>query len=141
MELYNALVQILVATSKTKLHIQCKISREVYELLQELPNNFRLRILGNQEIFEKSQISVETQPSVQSPFQKLNFGNSSQKTRSSRYQTLLYLSIFTTFFNDSKGIRTHNHLVRKRILNHLAELGKKFLDIQANYRVETLQFY
>ena len=141
MELYNALVQILVATSKTKLHIQCMISREVYELLHELPNNFRLRILGNQEIFEKSQISVETQPSVQSPFQKLNFGNSSQKTRSSRYQTLLYLSIFTTFFNDSKGIRTHNHLVRKRILNHLAELGKKLFDIQANYRVEILQFY
>ena len=103
----------------------------VIELSHELPIDSRLKDLKFGWIHS-------VQPSVQSPFQKLNFGNSSQKTRSSRYQTLLYLSIFTTFFNDSKGIRTHNHLVRKRILNHLAELGKKLFDIQANYRVEIL---
>ena len=33
--------------------------------------------------------------SAQSPFQKLNSGNSSQKTRQSRYQTLLFLPSFT----------------------------------------------
>ena len=36
-------------------------------------------------------------------------------------------------WNDSNGIPTHNHLVRKRLLDHLAS---SFLDIQANYRVK-----
>ena len=40
---------------------------------------------------------METQPSAQSPFQKLNFGSSSQKTRKGRYQTLFVLSSFTGF--------------------------------------------
>ena len=57
-----------------------------------------LRILGNKEILEKSQIWIQTQLSDQSPFQKLNFGNSSQKTRKSRYQIFLVLSSFTEFF-------------------------------------------
>ena len=35
--------------------------------------------------------------SPQFPFQKLNFGSSSQKTRKSRYQTFLVLSSFTGF--------------------------------------------
>ena len=35
--------------------------------------------------------------STQSPFQKLNFGNSSPKTRKRRYQTFLKLSSFTGF--------------------------------------------
>ena len=54
----------------------------------------RLGILENKEISRKSQIWVETQLSAQSPFQKLNFGNSSQKTHKSRYQTFLVLSSF-----------------------------------------------
>ena len=34
----------------------------VYELPHELPNNLKLRILGNYEILEKIQMLVETQP-------------------------------------------------------------------------------
>ena len=63
----------------------------------ELANDLRLRILGNKEMLGKSQIWVETLPSAQSPFQKLNFGNSSQKTRKSRYQIFFALSSFTGF--------------------------------------------
>ena len=33
-------------------------------------------------------------------------------------------AIFSNFLSDSNGIRTHNHLVRKRTLNHLASLAK-----------------
>ena len=32
----------------------------VYELLHELPKDLKLKILGNQEILEKSQIWVDT---------------------------------------------------------------------------------
>ena len=59
------------------------ITKLVYELPHELPNDLKHRILENQKILEKSQIWVE--PSAQSLFQKLNFGNSNQKTRKSRY--------------------------------------------------------
>ena len=76
--------------------ISC-IANLVYELPHELPNDLRLKTLGNKEILRKSQIWVQTQPSAQSPFQKLNFGNSSPKTRKSRYQTFLVLSSFTGF--------------------------------------------
>ena len=68
----------------------------VYELPHELPN-LRLKKLGNTEILRKSQIWVETYPSAHSPFHKLNFGNSSLKTRKSRFQTFLVLSSFTGF--------------------------------------------
>ena len=40
---------------------------------------------------------METWPSAQSPLQKLNSDNSSQKTRKSRYQNFLALSTFTRF--------------------------------------------
>ena len=73
------------------------IANLLYELPHELPNDLRLRILGNKEILVKSQIWVETEPSAQSPFQKLNLGSSSQKTRKGRYQTFLVLSSFTGF--------------------------------------------
>ena len=69
----------------------------VYELPQELPNDLRLGILGNKEILGKSQIWGETKPSARPPLQKLSFGNSSQKTRKSRYQPLVALSSFTGF--------------------------------------------
>ena len=52
----------------------------------ELPNDLRLKIIGNKEILGKSQIWVET---------LANFGNSNQKTCKSRYQTFLFLSSFT----------------------------------------------
>ena len=38
---------------------------------------------------------METYLSAQSPFRKLNFGNSSQKTCKSKYQTFIVLSSFT----------------------------------------------
>ena len=49
------------------------IANLVYELPHELPNDLRLRILGNQEKLEKFQILVETQHSTQSPFKNLYF--------------------------------------------------------------------
>ena len=53
------------------------IGNLVYELSQVLPNDLRLRILGNKEILGKSQIWVETYPSPQSLFHILNFGETS----------------------------------------------------------------
>ena len=94
LELCNVLVKIRLTTSKTKRGIQCNL---VYELPHDLPHDLRLRILGNKEMLGKSQIYVETQPSAQSPFQKLKFGNSSPKTRKSRGQFFLELSSFTGF--------------------------------------------
>ena len=73
------------------------IANLVYELIHELANNLTLNILGNKEILGKSQIWVETQASAQTSFQKLNFGNSSQKTCKNRYQIFLVLSSFTGF--------------------------------------------
>ena len=91
---YNVLVQIRL-TSKTKR--VSSISNLVYDLPHQLPNDVRLRILGNKEILGKSQIWVETKSSIKSPFQILNFGNSNQKTRKSRYQTFFFLPSFTAF--------------------------------------------
>ena len=45
----------------------------------------RLRILENQEVLEKCQMWVQTQPNVQSSFQRLNADNSCQQTRKIRY--------------------------------------------------------
>ena len=57
--------------------VQGQFAKLVYELPHKFLNNLRLRVIGNQEILEKSQIRVETQPSAQSAIQKLNFGNNS----------------------------------------------------------------
>ena len=76
LELYNILVQVRFATSRTKLDIQYNI---VYELPHELPSALRLRILGNQQILEKYTIWIKTEPSAQSHSQQFNFSNSSQK--------------------------------------------------------------
>ena len=77
--------------------MKSSLANLVYELPHELPNDLRLRILGNKGILGKPQIWDETWPSAQSPFQKLKFGSSSQKTCESRYQTFLVLSGFTGF--------------------------------------------
>ena len=50
----------------------------VYELPQELPNDVKLRILGDQEILGKSQNWVMTQLSAQSLLQNWSFGNRGQ---------------------------------------------------------------
>ena len=69
----------------------------VYEFAHDLSNDLRLEILRNLEILQKSQISVETEPSAQFLSQKLNFCNSSQKIRQSRYQSFVVLSNYIWF--------------------------------------------
>ena len=74
------------------------IANLVYKLPHELPNDLRLRILGNKKISVKSQSCVDTQPSAQTPFQKLNVGNSSPKINIKVYKFVskfLDLSSFT----------------------------------------------
>ena len=73
------------------------IANLVYDLPHELPKDLRLRILGNKDIIGKSKIWVGIEPSAQSPFQKLSFGNSSQKTHKSRFQIFLVLFSLTGF--------------------------------------------
>ena len=89
LKLYNVLVQIRLTTSKTERGIHYR--KFGIRVVSRAANDLRLRILGNKEILRKYQIWVEPL------FQKLNFGNSSQKTRKSRYQTFLNLSSFTGF--------------------------------------------
>ena len=48
-----------------------------YEMPQDLPKDFTLGILGNQEILEECQIWEDAYFSAQSPFKKLDFSNSS----------------------------------------------------------------
>ena len=74
------------------------IANLVYKLPHELPNDLRLRILGKKEISVKSQSYVDTQPSAQTPFQKLNVGNNSPKINTKVYKFVskfLDLSSFT----------------------------------------------
>ena len=46
--------------SQVKWNLISKVTNFVFELPQELPKYLRLRILGNQEILENSQIWLET---------------------------------------------------------------------------------
>ena len=64
----------------------------LYEFCCELPNSIGLRVLKEYEIFGKCQNCVDTEPRAESPFQKQNFGHSSNKFDSSRYQ--FYLALF-----------------------------------------------
>ena len=73
------------------------ITNLVHDLSQQLPNDIRLRILGNQEILEECQIWLEALRSAQSFFQILNFDNSCQKTRKIREQIFEVLSNFAGF--------------------------------------------
>ena len=45
---------------QVKRNVISSISNLVYELPHELPNDLRLRILGNKKILGKSQVCVET---------------------------------------------------------------------------------
>ena len=80
------------------------IANLVNQLSPELPNDSRLRILGNKEILEKSEIWVKTESSAQSTFKKLSFGCSSQKTRESRCQSFLVFSSYTGFLQSLQNI-------------------------------------
>ena len=71
------------------------IANLVYELPHELPNDLRVRILGNKEMSVKSQSCVDTQPSAQSPFQKVKVGNTSPTT------TQQYMSVYQNFLTFS----------------------------------------
>ena len=51
----------------------------IYELSYKLPDDLRLRILGNKEILTRSQIFTQLQPSTQSSSQNGNFVNTSKK--------------------------------------------------------------
>ena len=52
LELYNILVKIRLTTSKT--NVVSSIANLVYKLPHELPNELRVRILGNKEMLGKS---------------------------------------------------------------------------------------
>ena len=97
------------------------IANLVYELSSELLDNLRLRILGKKKILGKYQIWVE--PSAQSLFHKLNFGNSSQKKRKSRCQTFLYLSSFTGFLYFAPNVLPRIVWANKVLVLTLIRLG------------------
>lgn len=101
------LVQFRFTTSEIKLGIQFDL---VNELSDQLQNNSRHRMLGNHEMIQISQILVETQPSVQSSYKKLNLSNSSEnvaikicrkidiKTFQSSPVSLDFFTLFQIFF-------------------------------------------
>ena len=51
--------------------------RAIQELPNELPNDFRFRVLGNLEISEKYKVFIEREPSAQSSLEKERFVNTS----------------------------------------------------------------
>ena len=93
---YFLIIQLRSESPKVKRYLISSITNLVHELPHELPNDFRIRILGNQEILEKCQMWVETQTSAQSPFQKLNIDNSCKK-HTNLDATIEALSNFTVF--------------------------------------------
>ena len=58
LELYNILLKI--DSPQVKRNLIISIANLVHQLPQELPNDLRLRILGNKEILEKSQIWMDS---------------------------------------------------------------------------------
>ena len=88
---------------QVKRNVISSIGNLVYELPHELPNDVRLenkKILfwENKKSLVKSQIWVEAYPSVQSPFQRLNFGNSSQEKRKVDMKLFLSCPVLLVFF-------------------------------------------
>ena len=79
------IIQLTSESAQVKRYLISAVTNLVHKLPHELPNDLRLTILGNQEILEKCQMWVQTQPNAQSSFQKLNVDNSCQKTRKIRY--------------------------------------------------------
>ena len=91
---------------QVKLYVISSITTSEYELPHELPNDLRLRVLENYKILGKYQLWVETLPSAQSTFQKLNFVNSSRKHAKVHTKKLFlfhpilldFSTLFQTFF-------------------------------------------
>ena len=69
---------------QVKLDLTSNIIGFVYELPHELPNDLRLRILGDKKISRKSKNLVGTRLNAQSLVQRQIFGNSGQKLSQSR---------------------------------------------------------
>ena len=62
-----------------------------------LPNDFRLTILGNKKMLEKSKNWEEAEVNYQSPLQKQIFGKSNKKLHRSRFQCFFILFNFAWF--------------------------------------------
>ena len=67
----------------------------VYDLSHELPNDLRLRILGNKKISGNCLNSIEWQHSSQSPCQNQRFVNTRRKLLKNRNWTFLVVHYFT----------------------------------------------
>ena len=91
------LIQLTSESPQVKRYLISSITNLAQELPHELPNDLGLRILQNQEILEKCQMWVQTQPNAQSSFQKLNDDNSCQKTCRIRYYIFEVLLNFIVF--------------------------------------------
>ena len=94
------IVYLRSESSQVKRYLISSITNLAHELPHELPSDLRLRILRFQEILEKCQMQVQTQPNAQSSFQKLNVDNSCQKIRKIRYYIFEVLpnSIVSLYF-------------------------------------------
>ena len=78
------IIQLTTESPQVKRYLISRIRNLVHELSYELPKYLRFRILGNQEILEKCQIWLQTQPNSHCSFHKLNVDNSCQKARKIR---------------------------------------------------------
>ena len=74
--IFDVLTNFVFTTSETERDYSNKHS--TYELPHESLNNLRLRILGKQEISEKSQNFIKSKCSTQPDFQNKNFANNSK---------------------------------------------------------------
>ena len=103
----------------------------MYKLPHNLPNDLKLRILGNQEISGKCLNFIESQPSAQSPRQNKSFVNISRKLlkkeiklfrlcpisdqNQSQSQIFCALLSLETFF-DSNLLQTPSNLISLTVL-------------------------
>ena len=95
LKLYNVVVQVRFATSNTKLDIQ--YNKLGIRVASRVAERLKTQDLKNLESVRKKFKFGWRQLSAQSLLEKLNFGNSNQKTGKGRYQTFLVLSNFTEF--------------------------------------------
>ena len=83
--------------SQVKQYLISSIVNSVYKLLHELPNNLRLRLLGNLGMKRKFPNWVKTHPSVQPPLRKLIFGDSGQNLNIFHIFPIQFCLIFLLF--------------------------------------------
>ena len=102
------IIQLRSESSQIKRYLRSSITNLVHELPHELSNDLRPRILGNQEILEKCQMWVETQPNAQFSLQNIIADNSYQKTSKIRSYIFEVLSNFTVFLYFVPNIFSRN---------------------------------